>query len=243
MVGKIINFFRKKNTCNKSGIIGLKVEVTFDKDVSFRVDGDDMQVNWGDGTVSGHKQLTEQFVHEYQEEGVYDILITGNNITALEMPGCSCIGLEVGTIETLEFINCSNNRLQQLEVCGCDRLYELYCDNNRLQSLCLDGLSELYYLSCTGNCLEAISLKDCRNLVNLYCSQNKLRSLDLSHCRKLLIVKAGENAFDEIALLHFISTLEHKINNKTGLLGIHGILSANIEQIRISIAEKGWCEI
>lgn len=243
MIRRIIKSLKKNDVIHKSGTIRLEVNMIVERSLTFRVDAQNMQVVWGDGEISKRYYHTEQFVHEYKQNGVYEILISGENIEAIDMPGCYCSELDIQVKDSLEFINCSNNQLQQLRVNQCKHLNELHCDNNLLKQLELDELSELFHLSCSFNLLERISVKGCRNLVNLYCIRNKLRSLDLRNCCKLLIVNIGENEFDEIALLRFISTLRHKFNNKIGLLGINGILPENTEQIRISIAEKGWCEI
>ena len=243
MICRIIEYLKKLGTCHKLGTIRLRVDMTLDRSVTFRIDGESMQVNWGDGLNTKVEKRTAQFHHEYKQSGVYDVLIMGENITAIDMPGCFCMALDLQVGDTLEFINCSHNQLKQLNIRHCKFLNELYCNYNQLEYLNLDGLSKLFYLNCASNLLKTISVRGCRNLVNLYCSQNRLSSLDLKNCCKLLIVKAKENEFDEVAILHFISTLRRKFNSRTGLLDLDRILLRSTEQIRMSILAKGWCEM
>lgn len=243
MISKLINYLRRKDTCRKSGIIRLKVDLSVENSLSFRVDGTNMLVEWGDGVVSEQMQMTGQFTHQYAVGEECDIVVRGEDITAIDMPRCQCISLGVTGCETLEFINCSDNRLSELNVSYCKELYELHCAYNELESLDIENSLKLFYIDCASNRLRAIDVKGCRNLVNLYCSKNRIHTLNLSDCRKLVIVKAEENAFDEISLLDCISTLKHKFNGTPGLLGINGMLSGTTDRVKVSIAEKGWCEI
>lgn len=239
MIKKILDYIRKKDSCNSSCTIWLNIDISTEWEVSFRVDGENMQVEWGDGSLTEVKHQTEQFAHEYATAGTFQLVIRGENITAIDIKNCYCSFLDLQECETLEYIDCSCNDLKTLEVGRCKLLNELHCGNNQLETLILDGLSKLFYVSCPSNRLKNLSFRKCRKLVNLYCSHNELQNLDLSCCRKLVVVKAENNLFDEDALLRFISTLKHKFNRTPGLLGIN----KNTERISLSIAEKGWCKI
>lgn len=239
MIKKILDYIQKKDSCNSSCTIRLSVDLSTEREISFRVDGENMRVEWGDHTATDVKYLTEQFTHEYATPGVFQLVIQGENITAIDMKNCHCCHLEVQECETLEFIDCSYNDLKALEVSRCRQLNELHCGNNQLETLELEGLSKLFYVFCPFNRLKTLSVKKCPKLVNLYCSHNDLQNLDLSSCRKLVVVKAENNLFDEAALLRFISTLKHKFNRTPGLLGIN----KNTERVSLSIAQKGWCKI
>lgn len=235
-------FLRNKTT---EGRIELKVEVPAGKPLSFRIDAVSMQVNWGDGKQSNPCTGTEQFTHMYPAGGCFVIVVSGKNITDIDLPGCCITALDVSGCSTLEFINCSNNLLEQLDVRNCKCLYELHCADNRLRELRLEKYKKLFYLSCESNRLEELKVEGCKNLVNLYCRNNRLRALDVSHCRKLVSVNVEGNAFDQDSLQQFISTLASRPKYNVGFLEVQHVEGERPEEqyLRDFIFKKGWLEI
>lgn len=239
MMDRIIRYFKD----DKSGKIRLTVAVEKGEELSFRIDARSMQVEWGDHQQSQVGQLTEQFAHQYQNQGVYDIDIQGEEITGIDMPGCHCTDLKVEECETLEYINCSHNQLLRLDIRRCKALYELECRNNCLEELLLDKYSNLFYISCSSNRLHQLDLQGCRNLVNLYCNHNFLRELDVRNCPKLVTLNIEDNAFTTESLLAFVATLKVKPKGTTGLIGIGKKDISSLQEVRNRMNEKGWYEI
>lgn len=136
---------------------------------------------------------------------------SGNHFNTLDLSDCDaleefvCNSSEVSTIQfpahSLNRINCSQNALKELDLCGQETLTELYCtdndldeldlskcvelkdldcSNNRLSALDLTNLSKLYAIGCGGNQLTQLDVTKNPALVYFYCTANQLTQLDLA---------------------------------------------------------------
>ncbi len=223
------------------GEIGLKLRAEKGKKVRFWVNGDSMEVNWGDGSRSGIKRCSEYFEHTYTLSQLYEVHISGKGIVDLDIKRCGLTELEVNGCPSLEFLDCSENDLTELDVRNCRHLYELYCGHNRIRDLKLKKYHKLCFLSCPCNELEEIKLDGCRKLYNLICKSNRLERLDVSKCRQLATVNVEKNWMDSEALNQFLSTLTvHPLNNK-GLVILRHNRGSNYDS-EIYKA-KGWWEM
>lgn len=72
-------------------------------------------------------------------------------------------------------------------------LIELDCSNAKLEKLDVSKNKKLQVLKCYGNAISKLNLKNNKHLVTLSCSDNYLSELDLSHNKKLKILNCGEN--------------------------------------------------
>lgn len=189
------------------GEIRAKLRVNSGNELKFRINGDSMEVNWGDGNRSGVKKGTEYFTHVYTEGGTFDLTVTGEKIVDVYMQDCYLEKLDVTQCYTLEFLDCSENNLEELDVRNCRQLYELYCGRNRLQELKLSEYPELSYLSCPWNELRSLDLNGCRKLFQLECKGNHLTHLDVSKCKKLVGINIAKNDMTIEAVNQFLHTL------------------------------------
>lgn len=93
----------------------------------------------------------------------------------------------IGKFTNLEFLNCANNLLEELDVSQNKNLEYLYCENNQLTGLDVSQNQKLETLCCEGNCLTDIDVSSNSESLNFYCSNNKRvvttskdKTLDLS---------------------------------------------------------------
>lgn len=239
MIGQIVNCFKKQSIIKKSGKIVFQADVSATDDISFRIDARLMQVDWGDGTNNEEAGITQQFSHRYQKSRIYQVEVTGVDITAIDIPDCHLISLDVSGCETLEYIDCSSNALAILDVQNCKCLYELRCSYNQLEELLLAEYKDLFYLACSNNSLREINLSGCRYLINLYCERNRLQNLELSCCPHLRTIFAEANAFSERSLLQLITSLKRKRASCPGILKLNLPTGFNPDLL----TTKGWYKI
>jgi hypothetical protein len=87
--------------------------------------------------------------------------------------------LDVSGLAALEYLRCSGNQLEALNLTGLDALQSLECYNNQLEELDVSGLSALEYLDCAYNRLEALDVSGLTALYDLFCDHNRLTGLQL----------------------------------------------------------------
>ncbi|MBC1499032.1 DUF5011 domain-containing protein [Listeria weihenstephanensis] len=78
-------------------------------------------------------------------------------------------------------INCNNNELSKLNVTNNKLLVQLNCYSNNLSSLNVRNNTELTYLYCYNNNLTELDISKNLNLIDLYCQENQLVSLNVSN--------------------------------------------------------------
>ena len=108
----------------------------------------------------------------------------GRNIKSLQ-------GIEY--FQKLELLECSYNKITQLDTSSNSALRILGCNNNQLNQLNVSGNNALTTLSCGGNQLTALDVSSNLNLTELSCYNNQLRSLDLSNNDKLMSLNCDNN--------------------------------------------------
>ena len=96
----------------------------------------------------------------------------------------------------LEELNCTANRLTELDVSRNTALKKLYCGKNRLTSLNVSANTELKKLYCFKNRLAALDVSKNTELNTLNCSRNQLTSLNLSANTKLTDLDTEDNAYE-----------------------------------------------
>ncbi|MDY3926769.1 MAG: S-layer homology domain-containing protein [Anaerotignum sp.] len=106
-------------------------------------------------------------------------------LTALNCSNNKLTNLDVSSNTALEYLNCSGNQLTELEVGSNTALMSLYCGGNPLTSLNVSQNTALTTLSCTNNSLTKLDVSDLTKLTELTCSGNPLTSLDVSQNHKL----------------------------------------------------------
>lgn len=111
------------------------------------------------------------FVPTANISDVTDLGITLKNITDLT-------GIEAFT--SLMFLDCSYNRLSNLNVSQNTNLIQLFCSGNQLTNLNVTNLTNLNILWCANCGLSNLNVSRNTQLISLVCNSNQLTALDVS---------------------------------------------------------------
>lgn len=154
------------------------------------------------GGVGADGILTQQEI-----EGIVALNLSGMGLTDLR-------GLEV--FFNLQTLDCSSNRLTELDVSGNPKLVRLYCGNNLLKELDLSNNPDLAYLTCSFNQLSELNLAGHEKLIALNCEMNQMEKLDLSGCSQLISLYCRNNQLKQLDLtdngkLEFIETFDNQL--------------------------------
>ena len=109
----------------------------------------------------------------------------------------------VGFFTALKELQCSNSKLQSLDLSQNTNLTYLYCGRNPLTTLDLSKNAKLKVLNCSGfgnKHMELTELDLSQNtaLESLDCSLNKLKELNVSGCTALVKLDCGGNQLDAL---------------------------------------------
>ena len=135
-----------------------------------------LSVDWGDGNTQNVNlvAIPEYYEHTYA---------ASQTERKLSLSGAK-----------VEFIDCSENSLTELDVSKNSALKYLYCKSNRLESLDLSQNTALNILSFGDNQLETINLFANIVLMTLDCSKNRIATLDLSKNMVLIDLNCDDNS-------------------------------------------------
>lgn len=106
----------------------------------------------------------------------------------------------IGLFRSLESLNCSHNRLEELDLSGLEALDVLHCENNLLTTLKLDGCSALEFIYGRDNRLSALDLSSCTELIQLNGDNNRLSALDVSHNPLMIELTCDNNRLQALDL-------------------------------------------
>lgn len=197
----------------------IPVVSTFSFEIATNVNNYNIQVDWGDGSLSSYLinytteitgTLKSNIIKVYGL-GIYNLNIINKGITSLDITNCS----------TLNTIYCGNNQIITLDVTQNTALTALYCNNNQLASLDISKNTALAYLDCrsnklvtldvsnntmlgtllcTTNDISVLNLSNNTALSNFYCGDNKLTSIDISNNTKLRYFECYANKLSALDL-------------------------------------------
>jgi hypothetical protein len=134
--------------------IEIKVFPNSQGRVSFYIEADKVNINWGDGAIEELKLSTESQLeadsrvsHTYSNQNLQTIIISGENITGLyiEEDGRYTSGhfheIRLGNCPQLVELYCHNQKLTLLEINGTvNSLEEVYISDNSLDSNVLNNI-------------------------------------------------------------------------------------------------------
>ncbi|MBN8641884.1 MAG: T9SS type A sorting domain-containing protein [Flavobacteriales bacterium] len=107
-------------------------------------------------------------------------------------------GIEAFT--NLEYLNCSNNSLQTINLSQNFNLKDLSCFQNNLLSLDVSNNTQLINLKCSGNQITSLDVSQNLNLSELECAGNELSNLDLTQNINLTSLICGLNPLTSLDL-------------------------------------------
>ncbi len=143
--------------------------------VYFKIDSN----NDGEIQVSEAQQVRDLDVNNSSISNLIGI----EGFTNLEYLNCynnQLINLDVTQNPNLVTFSCGNNQLIALDVSQNIALISLYCDNNQLTALDVTQNPNLVTFYCDNNQLTALVFTQNPNLVTLRCQSNQLTALDVS---------------------------------------------------------------
>ena len=157
--------------------------------------GKQFTVDWGDDsdieTITG-TDYYQEIKHYYTTPGDYTVIITGTTIDCLFTTfsvsggyGRWLTHLEVSKSPSLQYLSCSNGKLNTLDLSNNIALRTLYCNKSDLYTLILNSYVTLNSFRCYGNQLNSLSLKNSTTLKILNCSDNQLNNLYVSSNNEL----------------------------------------------------------
>lgn len=135
-------------------------------------------------------------------QSIYDL--TGiRNFTSLKSLDCSSnrlTELNVKFLNDLTTLNCSSNQLTILYADYNSALKTLNCSNNLLNDLYINNSSELVSLQCSNNNLLKLELSIHPKLTILHCSNNAIRDLDISSVKSLKTLDCSDNQITTLTI-------------------------------------------
>lgn len=131
--------------------------------------------------------------------GVTELSVYNSGLKSLD-------GIEYLT--SLETLDCTSNRLTELDVYSNKQLKSVHCGDNKLTDVDLSGNAELTTLDAYGNSLTAVDVSNSPLLESVNVTNNELTELDVSNNPNLNSLYCSSNAFtsiDEVKLPQKVS--------------------------------------
>lgn len=170
--------------------------------VSFKIQGENVKINWGDGKIEnlGTVGTRDVLSHKYKKHGDYTILIETSVIKTLEWSKGDLIQIKFGQCDGFEQFHCSENYLNALDLSGVlPSIKVVSCRNNGISNLKLNKATNLEELTCCENQnMGSLSIDDCPRLETLICYTCDLSKLDLSGNKSLYKLVAYSNKISSI---------------------------------------------
>jgi Leucine-rich repeat (LRR) protein len=123
-------------------------------------------------------------------------LFTG--LTRLDCSQNKLTQLDVSKLENLIYLNCAENNLKELNMTNLTALTSLDCSQNKMDLLDVTGFENLAYLNCAQNHLSLLTVSSLTALTVLDCSHNQLIALDLTKLTKLENINCYHNKLVQI---------------------------------------------
>ncbi|MGM9623879.1 MAG: leucine-rich repeat domain-containing protein [Butyricicoccus porcorum] len=165
---------------------GIAIDTTNFPDKTFREYVSDNFDENEDGVLSDEEiAKAESITCNYHEISNLKGIEHFTALTALNCSNNKLTNLDVSNNKALEYLNCSGNQLTELEVDSNTALKTLDCGSNFLTKLDVSSNTALEYLYCSSNFLTKLEVSDLTELTELICSGNPLTSLNVSQNHNL----------------------------------------------------------
>lgn len=196
------------NTDKTETKITLKMNVLQDnqvKNIAFL--GTYFSVNWGDGIDQNYTAPNQEktIPHAYSKAGEYTVIITGTNITKLDIADENVSQLTIEKAPSLRQLDCKQNQLTALNLQNADSILKVFCSSNVLTSINVAGLKKLQTINCGANNLSTLSMSGCSALTEFQTESNPLVSLDMSNCDSLRILSVKRPNNNSLAKLETLT--------------------------------------
>lgn len=186
-----------KRTRLVSALLTLAMVFTFLPFSAFAADGIELKDtnNFPDkrfvDNIRQYDTKTDGYLSEDELNKVTEMNLGPNTIYGLSRNIENLKGIEY--FKKLKILDCSYNKITELDTSSNSDLEHLTCNRNQLTQLIVSGNNALTSLSCGNNQLTALDVSSNLNLTLLSCRNNQLRSLNLSHNDKLMSLDCDNN--------------------------------------------------
>ena len=109
--------------------------------------------------------------------------------------------LDLSNITSLEYLDCSHNKLRSLDISNCTDLKRLNCSDNWLHKLDVSNNTDLEYIECRENYIHDLDVSNCSKLTELRAWENFLETLEVSQNKLLTELICGHNLITELVVL------------------------------------------
>jgi len=154
-------------------IVLLLFAIVFGVSILLSQDVSIPNANFLDALIEGGVDTDEDGQISIEEaEAVTNLNVSGNIISDIT-------GIEA--FVNIEYLDCSCNQLDSLDVSSNTSLIEFNCNDNRLENLDISNNTELRILNCSVNTLISLDVSNNIVLNQLHCEVNFIKSIDFSN--------------------------------------------------------------
>ncbi|MBK8547936.1 MAG: T9SS type A sorting domain-containing protein [Saprospiraceae bacterium] len=127
---------------------------------------------------------------------------------------------EINLFQNLEFIDCSFNKISNLQISELIKLKILFCSENQLTSLDLHNLDKLERIHCSKNKITKLELINPENLIVLNCNNNLLTELIIKNVPALQSISCNYNllTYLDVSGASNLYQLECEVNKLESLI-------------------------
>jgi len=137
-------------------------------------------------------------------DNTIDSLVLTSNINTVDSLDVSDLNISdltgIEGFSNLQYLDCSNNKIETLNLNFNANLKYLDCSSNLLDLLRIDSLNALYILNCSFNNLSDLNTDGNGSLTLLECFKNSITSLNLANNIYLAKVYCGDNSLSALDL-------------------------------------------
>lgn len=168
-----------------------------------------------DKVLNGDREITDNIYQDEVSE-ITTLDVSNKDITDLKgiehfvsLQALNCSGNRILQIDMsgnpeLTNLDCTNSQVITLNIANNKKITHLYCAQNNISVLDLSVNTNLAWLDCSNNSFSEIDVSDNVNLEYLYISGNAVSGIDISNCKKLKSFECQNNR---------LSVLDLKENN------------------------------
>ena len=204
-----------KRTRLVSALLTLAMVFTFLPLSAFAADGIELKDtnNFPDkrfvDNIRQYDTKTDGYLSEDELNKVTEMNLGPNTIYGLSRNIENLKGIEY--FKKLKILDCSYNKITELDTSSNSELKYLTCNRNQLIQLNVNGNNALISLACGDNQLTALDVSSNLNLTELSCYNNQLTSLNLSNNDKLMSLNCDNN---QLAFLDLSNNVKLSDNAK-----------------------------
>lgn len=190
--------------------------------------GEDISVSIGIDTRKNVIILGSLLEFNCRDNNITSLDINNSSLEVLDCSDNKLSNLNISRNITLYYLNCNNNLLSTLNIDKNINLTHLYCNNNQLNILKVNKNLLLFSLNCGYNRLSTIDVSKNIKLENFFCYNNLISYLDLNNNERLEQFSCRDNKITNLKFTN-ISMLLDCSNNKLNLDNIIYILKFAIK--------------